>query len=1340
MKNRCSVLATLITICFFHISSLAFGKQSPYFIHFGVEAGLAQNTVYCILQDNQGFMWFGTKDGLSRYDGSQFKNYRHDKEDPYSIGNNCIRSLFQDANDKIWVGTDVGVNIYDPVKDSFEHFDITTKEGIKIDKEVNDIKQDQNGVYWFAVDWQGVFSYNPHNQSLVFYELHAIVNAWCIYIDGDNKVWIGTHGGGLNYFNTETQRFEKVIYSSDDQRDKNEDNIYRIFQDNYNDLLITTANNGVKRLNLITYKIEPFLPALDYSSLFIRDVIRKSEEEIWFATGGGVCVYDIVKKDVSFLQYSHFDPYSLSDNATYSIYKDREGGVWIGTYFGGVNYYPYQYTPFNKHYPIENQDDTQTLIGRRVREFQLAKDGQIWMGTEDGGLSLFDPKSGTFEHFLPNEEPGSVSYNNIHGLLIDNDKLWIGTYSHGLDVMDLKSKKVVKHFSKTSDENSICDNSIFSIYKDHSGRVWIGTLYGLCYYNSESDNFTRVSSLGSIFVNDILQTKDGMIWVASLGRGLYRFNPSNEEWTEFKNDPNDPSSLSHNKIISLFEDSMSRLWITTEGGGLCQYNAKKENFTSFTTSEGLPNNVVYKIVEDNFSNLWFTTNQGVVCMNINDYKIKQYTKSDGLLSNQFNYKSGIKDQNGYIYFGGLEGFVAFNPTSFISNKLPPPVCITQFELFNTVVKPNETGSPLNNAIGATQEIELKHDESTFSFSFAALSYVAPEKNKYAYILEGFNHDWIYLDQLQKAGYSNIPPGKYTFKVKASNNNGVWSDETASVAIHILPPYYKTVWAYIAYFIIFTCSISLFIIAYRNRIRNKNKYQQEIFENEKSREVYAAKIAFFTNITHEIRTPLSLIKGPLEYIIKEKVSTSERDEYLRVIERNTNRLLDLSNQLLDFRKTEQEGFRLTFTEVDILVLIKDIYMLFKPTAVNRHLKFTVDLPSENFSADVDKEALTKILSNLFDNAVKYAKSEINLVLRKEDSSFKITVANDGLKISETLYDKIFEPFYQIGNKDNEHFSAGTGIGLPLARSLAELHDGHLKCINSDDQFNYFKLTLPIIQHTSVKLKDSDSHIESTINETLISNYNFDKLIKYSLLIVEDDEDLKMFLYNQLKPYYKIHKAINGVEALKVLKSEQVDVIISDISMPLMDGFQLCKEVKSNIDYSHIPIMLLTAKTNLQSKIEGLDVGADAYVEKPFSMEYILAQLSNLLTNRNKLKEAFINSPLVKIRSIAPTKADEDFLKDVTEVIHKNISDSQFNVDSLADGLNMSRSSLHRKIKGVSELTPNEFILLIKLKKAAEYIQEGSRVNEVCFLVGFNSPSYFSKAFKKQFGVSPTEWIQ
>lgn len=1310
-------------------------KERPYFIRLGVEEGLAQNTVYCILQDKQGFMWFGTKDGLCRYDGRHFRTFRHDKEDKNSIGNNFIRSLYQDNEDEIWIGTDAGVYVYYPREDVFRPLTVQTKDGIRMEKEVNDIKRDKQGVFWFAVDWQGVFSYDPRSRELVFYELNAIVNAWSICIDREDRIWIGTHGGGLNLFNSKEKKFE-TISLSDQNGIQQRDDIYRIYQDNYNDLLIATGNSGVKKLRLTDNKVESLLPEGDQSSLFVRDIIRRSDHEIWFGTGAGVLVYNTTKGSFYALLHNHQDPYSLSDNAVYSMYQDREGGIWVGTYFGGLNYYPPQHATFDKYYPL---NESNSLRSKRIREFQSGRDGSIWIGSEDEGLSLYHPDTDTFENFFPGSGKGAISYNNIHGLMLDGDHLWIGTFSRGIDIMDVRTKRVIKHYNKTNDISSLCDNSVFAIYKDHSNRIWVGTLYGLCYYNPEGDNFTWVIPLGNMFIYDILQTSDGMIWFASLGGGLHRFNPRSKEWTAFTNDPSDDGSLPHNKVISLFEDTRKNLWLTTEGGGIARYNPVEQTFLSLTTKEGLPNDMVYKILEDDNLNLWFTTNKGIACMDPNTYAIRNYTRSDGLLSNQFNYKSGFKDESGRLYFGGLTGFVAFNPSTFTQNKHVPPVCITSFELFNEPMKTGRKDSPLQEAIEYASSIELKHNQSTFSFRFAALSYTAPEKNQYAYMLQGFDKDWMYLPTNQKVSYSNLPSGEYTFLVKASNNDGVWNEEPARLRISIYPPFYKTFWAYLFYVLVAAATIAYSFVSYRNRAHRKNKRRLEIFENKKSKELYDAKIAFFTNIAHEIRTPLTLIKGPLEHILQEPADPKEYKDDLEVIERNTNRLLDLSNQLLDFRKTEKEGFRLNYVTTELVQLISDVCIRFKPTIVQRNLKMEQDIRVETFYADVDQEAVIKIVSNLLSNAIKYAQKSIRLQLQPDEAFFEICVVNDGKVIAPHLREKIFEPFYQIEDNEANQIRSGTGLGLPLARSLAELHQGQLLLQVGGDGFNCFVLRLPVRQQTALSLPKDQVIPEKKEANLLPSIPGVD--LQPSLLVVEDDGEMQTFIVNKLKKTYRVWRAFNGKEALELLDKEKIDIVVTDVMMPVMDGLQLCSEIKSNLHYSHIPVIMLTAKTGLQAKIEGLEVGADAYVEKPFSTEHLLVQISNLLSNRNTVKESFARSPYIKTGSIALTKADEDFLAKVTEVIHKNMADVQFNVDFLADALSMSRSSLHRKIKGISELTPNDFILLVRLKKAAEYLQEGLyRINEVCFVVGFSSSSYFSKCFKKQFGVSPKDFLK
>ncbi|MDR3266596.1 MAG: response regulator [Tannerella sp.] len=1301
------------------------GEESYYFRHFGVENGLPQNTVSCIFQDKQGFMWFGTKDGLSRYDGYEFRNFRHDKKDKNSIGNNFIRSIFQGESEDIWVGTDVGVYIYHPSSETFSRFDLQTINGISIEKEVNDIKSDKEGNLWFAVDWQGVFFYKIQQKELIFYKVNTIVNAWCICIDRENNVWIGTHGDGLNCYDRKKDCFETIS----PVKGKRIDDIYRLFQDNYNDLLIGSANGGVRKLSLITGEVTPLLESITAHPLFVRDIIRKSDNELCIGTESGIYIYNTQNRTIKNLCHENFDPYSLSDNAVYSLYKDREGGLWIGTYFGGVNYYPPQHTPFERFYP---QNTKNTIHGKRIREFQQDRYGNLWIGTEDGGLNQYNPLTKTFRNFVPDGAPGSISYHNIHGLFADEDKLWVGTFTHGVNVIDLKTQKIIRRYEKTEDPNSICDNSVFSIYKDNAGNLWFATIYGLALYNPQKDNFTKIEYTGDTFIYDIFQSYDGLLWFASFNQGLFRYNPRKEEWKIFQHDPENEKSLGHDKIISIYEDSKKTLWFTTEGGGICQYNEEEESFTSYTTKEGLPNDVVYKILEDDKGRLWFTSNNGLSCFDRENNRIKTFTLDNGLLGDQFNYKSGYKTPDGKLYFGCLNGFIAFDPLTFTENDYIPPVVITGFRLFNKEAEIERKNAALNDTLN---EIHLKYNQSSFVIDFAALSYTAPEKNEYAYMLEGFEEEWIRLTGKHSVTYSNVPPGDYLFCLKGSNNDGKWNELSTTLVIHIHPPFYKTNWAYAVYILFLLFFIVRFIISYNKRLERRNRRRLEIFENEKDKELYNAKITFFTNIAHEIRTPLSLIKGPVEHILTHETDEEEMKENLKVVERNTNRLLDLSNQLLDFRKVEANGFQLNYMHSDIKQVINDVYIRFQLTARQKNLAFELQLPSNNLFADIDREAFTKIISNLFTNALKYANTKIGLVLESVDEkTFRVKVSNDGYLIPEELKEKIFEPFFQIGDENGNSIKSGAGLGLPLARSLAELHKGKLYLEILPGQLNVFILQLPFIQESAITLQKENTVQETDVVPEEASVFK----TKPTLLVVEDDKEMRYFLYNKLRLLYHVVKASNGKQALEWLQKENVDIVITDIMMPEMDGLQLCAEIKSNIDSSHIPVIMLTAKADIKSRIEGLEAGADAYVEKPFSMEHLLVQISNIFTNRNKVKQAFINSPAQNVGSIALTKADEIFLEKAIQIIHKNLSDTSFNVDLLADELFMSRSSLRRKIKGISELAPNDFIQLVRLKKAAELLQEGSyRINEICFLVGFNSSSYFSKCFKKQFGIPPKE---
>lgn len=818
---------------------------------------------------------------------------------------------------------------------------------------------------------------------------------------------------------------------------------------------------------------------------------------------------------------------------------------------------------------------------------------------------------------------------------------------------------------------------------------------------------------------------------------MFCYNVRSQQWRNYLSNENDSTSLPYNKVISIYEDSRKRLWFMTLGEGFCRYNPETDNFTRYDMSKGFPSNTIYKMVEDKRGNLWITSNHGLVCFNPDTESKHVYTTANGLLSNQFNFQSGYIDKKGRIYLGSINGFIAFDPETFVENTFLPPVVITDFFLFNKRLSVDSPDSPLEKSITYADEIELDADQNSFSFQVAALSYQAPEMNSLEYKLEGFDRDWYTVGRNSIINYSNLPYGSYTLRIKGSNSDGKWNATERVLDIHIRPPFYLSTWAYAGYTVLALCSLAAVIIYFRKQTRQKHQQAMDKFEREKERELYTAKIDFFTNVAHEIRTPLTLIKSPLENVlVSQSVSDDIRDD-LETMELNTNRLLDLVNQLLDFRKTETQGFQLNFVECDVSELLQKTYKRFKPLAREKGLALSIETP-ESLYASVDREGLTKIISNLLTNAIKYSETYIRIRLYSEGERLLLSVCNDGLVIPVEMREEIFKPFIQY-KTGTLRSVPGTGIGLALARSLAELHEGTL-CMEDSMENNCFLLSLPLKHEQTVAMEHKEPVTGGESSEESGAGTALEQH-RYTLLVVEDSLEMQAFVVKQLSSEYRVLTAVNGVEALKVLKEHTVNLVISDIMMPEMDGLELCEHLKSELDYSHIPIILLTAKTTLQAKIEGMKLGADVYIEKPFSVEYLKVCVANLLNNREKLRASFVNSPFVQTGSMAMTKADESFLKTLKEVVVANMQNPDFCLDDMASLLNMSRSSLNRKIKGILDMTPNDYIRLERLKKAAQLLKEGEcKINEVCYMTGFNTPSYFTKCFQKQFGILPKDFVK
>lgn len=1328
MKNTFCVLACFFITIFCQAQSV---EEHYYFKNLSIRNGLSQNTVNAILQDRKGFMWLGTKDGLNRYDGLSFRKFKHDAANPRSIGNSFITSLYEDFNGNIWVGTDAGVYIYYPEKEAFEEFDCQSLEKTRIERSVSMIAGDKQGRVWIAVEAQGMFCYDTRQKLLRNYPLSEISsNIKCFTFDSGGTLWLGFYGDGLYYSKDNLATVHPYGSPEDGKREFEGGVITKIVQGNYNCLYIGSVKEGVSELNLTSGQVRNLL-AIDESgeSIFCRDLLPYSDNELWIGTESGIYIYNLRTAQFIHLRASLYDSYSLSDNAIYALYKDREEGLWIGSYFGGVDYYPRQYTYFAKYYP---KNIANSLHGKRVREFCRADDGTLWIGTEDGGLNHFNPKTKEFHFFEP-----SAGFTNIHGLCMDGSHLWVGTFSKGLRVIDTRTGVVLRTYTEGHTPHSLNDNSIFSICRTSAGEIYLGTLFGLLRYNRTQDSFDCIPELNGKFVYDIKEDSYGNLWLATYANGAYCYDVSARRWKNYVFDAEDERSLPYDKVLSVFEDSYRQIWLTTQGGGFCLFHPDTETFTRYGLKDGLPSDVVYQIVEDDDRFLWLTTNNGLVRFDPKTMEMKVFSTANGLPTNQFNYRSGFKDEAGNIYLGSINGFVAFDPRTFAENRQVPAVAITDFLLFNKEVSVGETDSPLKSSITFSDKVVLTADQNSFSFRIAALSYQAPRMNKLMYKLEGFDEGWLTIGESPLVTYSNLGYGDYVFKVKASNSDGVWNEQETSLHLSILPPFYLSGWAYCFYVLFFMGCLVCAIFYFKRRNYRKQHRQMEMLEQEKEREVYHAKIDFFTNVAHEIRTPLTLIKGPLENIILKKEVDSETKEDLYIMKQNTERLLNLTNQLLDFRKTETRGFRLNFTECDVVAVLRETYFRFTSLAKQKGLDFILELPQECFMADVNQEALTKIISNLLNNGVKYASTYLRISLETDEKVFHIRTFNDGEMIPDTMKEEIFKPFVRLDKEDE--VTTGTGIGLALSRSLAELHQGSLM-MEKGEEVNCFCLTLPVNQDSTITLSaENVSQVEE--NSCGWEQEETDtKEKKPMILVVEDNPDMLAFIRKQLTTEYSVLTAMNGIEALAVLDNHYVNLVVSDVMMPQMDGFELCKTIKSDLSYSHIPVVLLTAKTNIQSKIEGLELGADAYIEKPFSVEYLLANISSLIHNREKLRQTFAKSPFVAANTMALTKADEEFIWKLNDIIQANLHNPEFSMEDMADALKMSRSSFYRKIKGVLDLSPNEYLRLERLKQAAQLLKEGkSRVNEICYTVGFNSPSYFSKCFLKQFGVLPKDFI-
>ena len=1295
--------------CCLLISGFNKNSGNNFFSVIDAKNGLSQNRINAIIQDSRGFIWFGTPDKLNRYDGTSIKTF--DCTD--SIGqkrDNYIAVLAEDNHHNLWIGTGIGVFVYDPGSNIFTYFNKTTADGTKIEAWISDIQSDKDNNIWITSPGQGVFRYNTLDGSLHHYILsedyyqNRDFAAQCICVENSGTVWIGSRKEGLFSYNNISDTFHQHTGNS------GTDSLigYNIFKlCEFGKYIVIGIHDGILKLfNKQTKELEDgYIPNNQFD--VIRTIQSYNNKELWVGTESGLYIINDVERTTTHIEQDLMNNNSLSDNKISCIYQDKEDGIWIGTFFGGACYLPTRLAGFETYIPLSHNS---SISSKRIKGICEDRNGNIWVGTEDAGLNILNPYTNEFKQV----KTGS---SNITGFFVDKDKTWIGYFQPGFDIINLSGNRL-SHY--TGEQSGIRDESIYSFIRDKKETMWIGTLFSLYYSSKNETKFKEIEMMQNNFIFDILEDKEGFIWIATLGQGVFRYNSDSGELKHYYFHQNDSNSLMSNAVSSITEDSRGQLWFSTDGGGISVFNKKEDCFTSYGIQNGLPSNTTYKILEDDNRNLWFGTTKGLVKFNPESGNIRIFTVDDGLPGNSFNYKSALKSSSGKFYFGSLEGLVAFDPCHINTNDYIPPVFITKITIRDKGIDIFSDPSP----------ITLKHNQSSIGLEFAVLSYTAPSANKCAYKMEGIDDEWIYTEKNRhNASYPKLSPGNYTFRVKGCNNNGIWNEKETTIKIKVLSPWWLSTPAIIVYICIILGVIYFWIHWYKQKQKRRYREKQYLFETQKEKELYRSKVDFFTTIAHEIRTPLTLINAPLESLLNRNIEDKGIRKELSTMEQNTAQLVQLINQLLDFRKVDSNRFSVNYSKININELLRNAKEQFDFSIRQKKKVFTLFMPDKPIIAIADKDGLMKIINNLFSNAVKYADSYIEVELKQEPETFTIQVRNDGETIPAELKEKIFEPFFQL--KKDANTPSSSGIGLSIARSLAELHNGSLD-IDTNNKCTVFVLTIPLEQPDFSEEGQSDYIIED-------NELKEDKKQVYSILLVEDNIEILSFIAEKLEDIFSVKKAGNGIEALEVLQSHHIDLIISDVMMDHMDGLELCRQVKENIEYSHIPVVLLTAKSDLNSKIQGLEAGADAYIEKPFSFNYLITQLTTLLSNRLRERNAFMHKPFLPVQKIGLNKADELFLNKIIGLIHQNITDYNFGVEKLADMLSMSRSSLHRKIKAVSDLSPTDFIRLIRLKKAAELIQTGEhRIGDIPFLIGINSFSYFSKVFKEQFGLTPKEF--
>ena len=1322
----------------------------PYSVkQLGIEKGLSNNYVVSIAQDKQGFLWFATEEGLNKFDGTRFTTYLKNEDlTRQGITGNELNCLLDDPQDSIlWIGTQrAGLNAYDYVNNTFLCYrhDGENPESLITD-DVTKIVAATDGNLWITTYWRGVDYFDKKAGKFIHYNTQTVPglasdNIWSVVDGGDGKLYMGHVHHGFSVLSLKDKKVKNFMHDPEDPVSLPGNGVTCIYKDLSGNIWLGT-DRGLALFNPEAENFIHFHHSEDGVPHTVFDIRQFDGNKLWIAMEfGGIAILDLTQRmflspDQVRFQYikEGDDEYSLSNSTVRCLFQDSFKNVWAGMWGGGINFLSHESSYFNVYSYSPIQHSGSSLNNKTASSVCVARDGKLWIGTDGGGINVFDKGKRVAVY---KEETGDLTDNSIQAALCDSEgNLWFGSFMGGVDFYDVKKKSFHQIFPKDK-----TGEDVRALYED-AEYVWIGTSNGIykvrLHDKGIADHYTVENNLVRCISKDNLNR----LWIGTFGGGLGVFDEHFQCVKLF----NVTSLFPSNTINTVYMDSQNRMWIGTGEGLVCFPSSQSWDYKVYRSEEGLSNVHIRAITEDNHGNIWVSTNKGISCLLKDKEVFYNYDHWDNVPMGNFMSGSVAEDYDGNIYFGSLNGLCRFNPEMVLAKREAPSAIMTGLRIFVPISERKSEEKMIE--LHGCPAVRLSYMQNNFSVTFNIQNYALADQVEYAYMLKGLENSWYTVTDPNNVTFRNIPPGNYCFQVKTRIRNQEWADEIASLDIRIDPPVWLTWWAKLFY-ILSGVSVLYFILhAYKKKLDMESLYELEKKNHEQEQELNNERLRFYTNITHELRTPLTLILGPLEDMQKSNSLSGKDSQKISVIHQSAIRLLNLINQILEFRKTETQNKKLCVSRDNLAALVHEIGLKYKELNRKPEIDFCLEIEQEDMSLFFDKEVVTIILDNLISNAIKYTeKGTITLglhqVVRNNIHHTEISVSDTGFGIAPDALPHIFDRYYQEGS---EHQASGTGIGLALVKNLVVLHEGEIRVESSLNVGSTFYVSLltdntyPHVLHADSTEKTSDEKDEKEEN---IEPVHSGKRI---LLIVEENSYICYYIVDSFTDDFVVRTAPNGEQGLEQALGCIPDIIVSDIMMPVMNGIVMCRKLKEDLRTSHIPIILLTAKDSLQDKEEGYQVGADSYLTKPFSATLLHSRIHNLLESRKLLAERFnTNSILIDKRAAVAesmNKLDNEFLEKINKLIEDRLSSEKIDIGYLSDAMCMSNSTLYRKMKALTGLSTNEYIRKIKMQYAERLLLEGKyNISEVAFKVGINSTVYFRQCFKDEFGMAPSDYLK